>query len=835
MNGIIGNNESNDGKVNAGMKVSRQWLSQYLDLSGYHAAELAEKLTRSGVEVEAVEARNAGVSGVLIGYVKTREKHPNADKLSVCTVDVGSGEALQIVCGAANVAAGQKVPVAVVGAILPGNFKIKRAKLRDVESQGMICSAKELGLNDKLLPKEQQEGILVLPADSPVGLAITEYLALDDEVLELSLTPNRSDCLSMLGVAYEVGAIIERQPQLPDCQQALLSLTAVERSAPELVSVKIDAAEACTLYTARVIEGVTIGTSPQWLQNRLLAAGIRPINNVVDVTNFVLLEFGQPLHAFDYDRLPHKEICVRYAKHGERLVTLDDQERELEPSMLVIADGEQAIALAGVMGGASSEVTHHTTNILLESAKFSGSVIRKTSKQLGLRSESSLRFEKEVNVEGVTAALDRAATLIAELAGGRIADGVVSAVTAEPQPVQIAITLQKINDYLGTVLTVADVEVIFARLQLSWQLIAEHQFVVDVPSRRGDLARDVDLIEEVARLYGYDRIPTSLVFGPTTVGTLTTEQTVRRLVRRRLTGMGLDEVINYSFSHPHQLANVPGFYAGRPAVTLALPMSEERSVLRQSLVPHLLDVVAFNRDHNRPDVAVFEIGHVFITDEAQLTKLPAEPLHLGLALSGQRQSAQWLQAARMTDFYDLKGIVERLLSSFGIREVTYRAIQAEGYHPGRTAEVCIQRNGETLKLGWFGQVHPGLQQQLGLGDTFVAEFDLNVLTAFADNDIGYEAVARFPESKRDLAIVVDKLLPSAQILDTIRQFGGELLKSIQVFDVYTGDKIATDKKSVAVSLVFRHDDRTLQDEEVQQSVDRIVQALADQIAAELRK
>jgi phenylalanyl-tRNA synthetase beta chain len=557
---------------------------------------------------------------------------------------------------------------------------------------------------------------------------------------------------------------------------------------------------------------------------------------VVDVTNFVMLEFGQPLHAFDRDRLSEGIINVRFAREGEQLQTLDGQVRTLQPSMLVIADGDQAIALAGVMGGSSSEVTAQTTRILLESAKFAGSIVRKTSRQLALRSESSLRFEKEVNIDGVTAALDRAASLLAELAGGTIVEGIVSASTVSSADVSVDISLDKINQYLGTSLQTNDVQAIFERLcfQSEW-LADEHIFRVSIPKRRGDISRDVDLIEEVARLFGYDNIPTSLVFGDTTVGALSPTQSIRRNVRRTLIGIGIDEVINYSFTHPQKAEIVPGVYGGKPAVRLSLPMSEERSVLRQSLIPHLLDVATHNRNHNQSDVAVFEIGHVFVSDETTLNQLPEQPLHLGFLLTGLAQPGQWLQSARAVDFYDLKGVLDRLLASLGIFHAQYQLHSAEGYHPGRTAQITVERAGEQIILGVAGQLHPNVQQMQDLSDTYVAELDFDVLTALVDTQIGYRSLPKYPESKRDLALVVGREVPSIAMVDIIRQAGGELLQSVQVFDVYTGDKIDITKKSVAFALQFRHDDRTLQDEEVQALIDRILQMLAATFAAELRK
>ncbi|MBW7459711.1 phenylalanine--tRNA ligase subunit beta, partial [Paenibacillus sepulcri] len=426
--------------------------------------------------------------------------------------------------------------VAVVGAKLPGDFAIKRAKLRGVESQGMICSAKELGLNEKLLPKDQQEGIMVLPEGTAVGKSILDVLAIEDEVLELDLTPNRSDCLSMLGVAYEVGALTGRPVQLPDTK---VSDAAEEASSH--ITVNIEAEEHCTHYAARYIKGVKIGPSPQWMQNRLIAAGVRPINNVVDITNFVLLEYGQPLHAFDADKVESGSIVVRLAREGETIVTLDDQERKLEPHMLLITDGERPLALAGVMGGASSEVTASTVNILLESARFNGATIRKTSRQVGLRSESSIRFEKGVDPARVIPALDRAASLMAKYAQGLVLEGIVEELADSPEEVVVTMTLDKINRYLGTELSKLETEIIFGRLQFPFEFGPNGVFTVNVPSRRGDITRDVDIIEEVARLHGYDEIPTTAIEGPSTPGALTKPQAIRRELRRRLTDAGLNE------------------------------------------------------------------------------------------------------------------------------------------------------------------------------------------------------------------------------------------------------------------------------------------------------
>jgi phenylalanyl-tRNA synthetase beta chain len=811
------------------MNVSYQWLSQYVNLEGYSASELAEKLTRSGIEVDIVENLNKGVTQVVVGYVQAREKHPDADKLSVCTVDVGASELLQIVCGAKNVAAGQKVPVALVGAKLPGDLHIKRAKLRGVESMGMICSAKELGLNEKLLPKEQQEGILVLPEDTKVGASILDVLGINDEVLELDLTPNRSDCLSMIGTAYEIAAILGREVKLPEANVGLHPSTA---KVSEQLKVNITAAAGCSRYTARIISGVSIGASPLWLQNRLMAAGVRPINNVVDVTNFVMLEYGQPLHAFDAAKLEGGRIDVRFAEEGETFVTLDGAERTLSSHMLLITDGVKPIALAGVMGGANSEVSAETTAIVLESAKFDGGTVRKASRQLGLRSEASLRFEKEVNADAVVPALDRAAALIAELAGGSISEGIADCLVQAAEPVSITITLDKINRYLGTSLSALEIQVILSRLHFPYTRGGDGEWTVHVPLRRGDITRDVDLIEEFARLYGYDNIPSTPITGVTTPGSLTKEQTIRRTLRRLLTESGIHEVVTYSFTHPQQIAGFAGMYPQAKPVALAMPMSEERSVLRTSLIPHLLDTVTYNRNRNWNDVAIFEIGKVFVTAEEQLTAQPQEKWMLGLVLTGARAAEYWGGKAEKASFYDLKGVLEKVTATLGIEEVSYTAAKPEGFHPGRTAEIAL---GGARAIGRIGQLHPALQQAKDLDDAYVLEIELEPLIEQANFRIEYKALPKYPAIGRDMAIVVDTSVPVEAIRRSVKETAGALLESIDVFDVYTGERLGGGKKSVAFALVYRHPDRTLTDDEVADLHGKVVAALQQTFAAELRK
>ncbi|WP_025690594.1 phenylalanine--tRNA ligase subunit beta [Paenibacillus zanthoxyli] len=814
------------------MKVSTGWLADYISLEDVIAEELADKITDAGIEIDGVERRNKGLSGIVTGFVKSKEKHPDADKLNVCIVDAGQEEDLQIVCGAKNVAAGQKVPVALVGAKLPG-LEIKKAKLRGVVSQGMICSAKELGLNDKLLPKELQEGILVLPEDTEIGQDITKVLGLNDEILEFDLTPNRSDCLSMIGAAYETSAILGRELSLPNPGRDIIEIAV---PASDAISVSIENEEHCKHYAVRYIAGVKPAPSPLWMQNRLMAAGVRPINNIVDITNYVMLEYGQPLHAFDADRLEGGTLGVRLAREGELLTTLDGQERKLEPHMLVIADAAKAVALAGVMGGLNSEVTDQTVNIVLESARFDGGTIRKTSRQLGLRSEASLRFEKEVDPRSVIPALNRAASLLSTYAGGSVHEGIIQAGTDEVQERVIKLSLDKLNRRLGTDLSLLEVKTLFARLHFSCGDAEQGMIEVSVPTRRGDISWDVDLFEEIARLYGYDNIPTTPIEGPTTPGGLTGPQALRRALRKLLADGGYQEVLGYSFIQPEQTALFPALTEGGVAVKLAMPMSEERSVLRTSLLPQLLDIAQYNLNRRQSDLALFEIGTVFVTDEEQLTRQPCEFQTLGLLLTGSKAAKQWNVAAEPVDFFDLKGALESVFAYLGLENaVVFEGDSPQGYHPGRSASVYLNGEGGRVKLGTIGQIHPDLQRKQDLEDTYAAEILLSPLYEAARTSLQYSELPRFPGMERDIAVVVDSEVPVSRLLDAIREQGGSLLQSAQVFDVYTGGKLESGKKSIAISLLYRHTEHTLTDEEVSEVHDKVLAALQQSFGANLRK
>ncbi|MBS4194944.1 phenylalanine--tRNA ligase subunit beta [Lederbergia citri] len=803
------------------MLVSYKWLKDYVDLDGVTARELAEKITRSGIEVDGVEQLSAGIKDVVVGHVLECEKHPEADKLNKCLVDIGEDAPVQIICGAPNVAKGQKVAVAKVGAVLPGNFKIKKAKLRGEESNGMICSLQELGIEGKLVVKEFAEGIYVFPENTEVGADALQLLNLDDEVLELDLTPNRADALSMIGVAYETAAILNKEVQLPE-----MTAKASNEKAEDYISVRVDAKEENPLYTAKIIKNVKITPSPLWLQTRLMSAGIRPHNNVVDVTNYILLEYGQPLHAFDYDRFGSKEVVVRLANEGEKIVTLDDTERTLTADQLVITNGTEPVALAGVMGGANSEVGNDTTTILLESAYFTGGSIRSTSKHHGLRSEASSRYEKGVDPERVRPAAERAAQLIAELAGGEVLEGMIEANHLRIEPAIVSITLEKINRVLGTNINKETVMEIFNRLKFE-VAVEDETFIVTVPTRRGDITIEEDLVEEVARLYGYDDIPKTLPKSASLPGGLNKVQSRRRAVRAFLEGAGLYQAITYSLTSEDKATRFA--IETRDPIKLAMPMSEERSRLRLSIVPQLLESVSYNLARQHDSIALYEIGSVFLNNGQG--NQPEEREHIAGAITGLWVENEWQGEKKPVDFFVAKGILEGLFNKLGVSEnIEWRRAELDGMHPGRTAEILL--SGEFI--GFVGQVHPHLQKALDLKNTYVFEIKAGPLFNYELPPLVYTPIPRFPSINRDIALVVDKAVSAGTLSAIIKDAGKKLLKSVRVFDLYEGEHMEEGKKSIAFSLTYSDPERTLTDEEVVKAHNKVLTELKDKAGAELR-
>jgi phenylalanyl-tRNA synthetase beta chain len=805
------------------MLVSYEWLSQYVDLEGISPEDIAEEMNRTGIEVEVIYTRDPGVNGVVVGEVLAVEPHPEADRLNICTVNVGKGQLLQIVCGAKNVAAGQRVPVALIGAKLPGGVHIKKAKLRGVESHGMICSAKELGFPDKVLMKEQTEGIFVLEPDAPVGMDIKEYLSMDDQVIELQLTPNRSDCLGMWGVAHEVAAIFDRELRLPVISEQVPS------EAGTGVEVVVESVEDCPFYAAQVVGNLEVGPSPQWMQNRLISAGIRPINNIVDITNYVMLETGQPLHAFDFDKIANGQILVRRANDGEKIVTLDDVERECDPEMLLVTDGQEPLAVAGVMGGASSEVTKETKTVLLEAAFFNPLTVRQTSKNLGLRSEASTRFEKGVDPEQILPALYRAVQLLRQLCGGVVSSDASVHKAGDVEEVTISLRHERLVNLLGVQISPDEVMDIFRRLRLPAEF-ENDVYQVQIPTRRPDLMMEVDLVEEVARLYGYDRIPATLPWGQQLPGALTKEQKLRRDARHMLRELGLNEVVTYSLTSDEAEQEIASLYDLQP-IRVAMPMSKEHAVLRTTLLPQLIKVAAYNVHRGNERVQLFEVGKVYLTQEETLTDLPEERLQLAALIAGPKAASIWkTPQVDAQNFYELKGILESVLERFGVRDAEYQAADLNGFHPGRTA-LCVV---EDEVIGVLGQLHPKLSKEYDLSEPVVLQLDLEKLLK-KDLQVIYEPIPRYPAVTRDLAVTVDENVPAGRIEAGIRKVAGELLESVTLFDVFTGEQIGEGKKSVAYSLVFRTKDRTLTDEEVHQIHERIVHYLTEQFGAQLRQ
>jgi len=804
------------------MLVSLNWLSQYVDISDINPEDLAERITRTGIEVESVDVL-ASATDVVIGHVLERKQHPNADKLSLCKVDLGEIEGpVQIVCGAKNVAAGQKVIVAKNGAVLPGNFKIKKSKLRGEESNGMICSLKEIGIEQKLVPTQYADGIFVCSEDAPVGMDAIKYLQFNDTVIELGLTPNRMDCLSMYGVAYEVGAILSREVKFTS-----FDVEEIAVAAKDLIKVTIQT-EKSPVYLGRVIKNIIIQESPQWLQATLIAAGMRPKNNVVDITNYVMLETGQPLHAFDYETISTKQVLIREANDGEMIKTLDEQERQLVQGDLIVTDGQKPIAIAGVMGGFETEVTDRTTTVLLESAMFDRLSVRKTATRLNLRSEASARFEKGIDPNRVELALNRAAKLLQELATGQVATGIVAENNFKVNPVSLKITAAKINHILGTIMNNEEVANVWQRLQFKYELIND-EFTVHIPSRRLDITIIEDLIEEVGRIYGYDNIPTKLP-AMNIKGGYKPIQILRNKVHQTLMACGLTQVITYSLTTPDkavQFISCP--LRKQDMVALSMPMSKERSYLRQSTIPQLLEVIRYNNARTLMDVAIYEIGKVYSQENGNYI----EEMKISGAVTGEIIFNKWQAKVEKADFYMAKGYVETLLTEIGHLEVSYLPIEASQYpdfHPGRSAMILV--NDEVV--GVVGQIHPEVQHALNLNETYVFELSLTRLFSLTTTKSEYQLIPKHPGMGRDIALVVNREILASELVETIKKAAPKLLQSVDVFDVYEGKGVEEGKKSIAISLFYLNDEKTLTDEELQPVHQKVLEALTKEHQAILR-
>ncbi len=801
------------------MKVTYNWLKEFVDFD-LSVDELANLLTMLGLEVDAIEYSGAGLDEVVVAQVVERTQHPNADKLSLCRVDNGR-EILNIVCGAQNFSAGDKVALAQLGATLPGDFKIKRSKIRGEESFGMLCSEKELGLAD------ESAGIMVLSADFVLGTPVFEALGIKDTIFEIGLTPNRADCLSVIGVAREIAAKLGKKVRyathvVPESDETIAKVASVEILDPDL----------CPRYTARYISGCTIAPSPQWLANRLKAVGQRSINNVVDITNYVLMEYGHPLHAFDFRQLGGNRIIVKRAAEGEKFTTLDGQERVLNSSDLTIRDAGRAVALAGIMGGENSEIAADTTDILLESAYFNPSAIRLTSKRLGIHTESSHRFERGADLDIVTTALDRAATLIAELSGGKVAKGVIDAFPAPQPPRKIAFRIARAAEIIGVALDEQTISTIFENLEFTVKSAGKGSLEVTIPFFRVDIEREIDLVEEVARLYGFENIPMTMPFAKVCSDQIPRYQRLERQVRNLFVGEGFNEVINFSFSSHSdiQKLNFADSDRRRAAVALLNPLVDEHAVMRTTLLPALLQTTAMNFSLRNFNLRLFEMRRVYWVNPG--AELPDEPLHIAGVMTGLRAVEGWNQSREQVDFYDMKGVVETVAALFKLPPLTFIQGGVEPfYHPGKSAAVlCADK-----LLGTVGEIHPDVQEAFELDKTvYYFELDFAKLVEMSADVLAITPPSRFPDTYRDIAMLIAVQTTSSAVVDCIKGVKSDKVTTVEIFDLYTGDKIPPGQKSLAVRVRYGSCERTLTDEEVGKIHQRIVSALTAGLDVTLR-
>lgn len=804
------------------MKVSTKWLNEYVPVLDLDREKLAEKIARTAVEIAGDYQMQDGLKKVVVGHVLSLEPHPDSDHLNVCQVDVGQEEPYQIVCGAPNIAQGQKVIVALPNSWIGGHTKIKKGKMRGIVSMGMICSLQELGFAEGVVPKEYADGIYVLPADATPGEEVFSYLGMDEDIIDVDITPNRADLLSMRGVAYEVAAMYDRQVTLPEVKVTEVS----DDQVANYVSVQAPS-DLVPTYQMRVIKDVKVGPSPLWIQSRLWNAGIRPINNVVDVTNYVLLEYGQPLHAFDYQTFAtDKQVVVRSAQDGEKFVTLDGEDHELKTGDLVITDGQKPVGLAGIMGGLESEVTEKTQTVALEAAVFDGQTLRKTARRENFHTEASVRFERGINVATVREALDKAAMMIAELGQGQVVAGVAQANEVDTADREIEITATRINHVLGTSLSQTEVAKIFSQLGFGVTENGEN-LVVAVPVRRWDIEIDADLVEEVARIYGYDNIPTTLPTYEATPGKYTPKQKLIRDARQIMEASGLSQAISYGLT---TYAKAQRFLLDTGKATeLDFPMSSDHTTARMNLLSGLLDDLAYNVARKNEDVALYEQGRVFLRQDG--SDRPTEIEHLAGAMTGLFHHADWQGHKTPADFFLAKGIVEHLLTTLGVSGVTYQATGAhEEMHPGRTADIYAG----DVYLGFVGEVHPNLLKELRLKRTYVFELDLDKILGLDKLAQIYQPISKYPAVSRDIALAVNSDVHNQDLVDCIVKNGGKNLKEVKLFDLYQGEHLAKGLKSLAYSLVFQNADKTLVDEDVNQAFAKIEKALKEEFNVTVR-
>ena len=804
------------------MIVTQSWLKDFVDFD-LAPEDLSHRLTMAGLEVDAMEKLGEGLDNVIVARLASVDPHPDADRLTICQVETGN-DTVQVVCGAKNHRAGDLVALAQVGALLPGDFKIKKSKIRGQLSLGMLCSEKELGL------AEESEGILILPEGLRLGRPVFDALGLKDVRFELGLTPNRPDCLSILGVAREVAAMVGAPVKIPR------EIPSEEGpSMAEATSIAVEEPDLCPRYAARLIRGVKIGPSPEWLVRRLESVGMRSINNVVDVTNYILMELGHPLHAFDFNLLRGRRIVVKRAAEGEVFSTLDSQARLLGRDDLVICDAEGPVALAGVMGGENSEVQPDTIDILLESAYFNPVAIRRTSKRLGIHTESSHRFERGADVNMVPVALNRATALIQEVAGGAVAKGSIDVYSKTVPEKKLTITTRRTNDILGLKLETLEIQRLLRSIGLDVEPAGDRvdeALYVSVPTFRPDLEREIDLIEEVARLNGYDRIPSTMPAGRAICHRPTGHQRQVTCARNAMVTAGYSEVINYSFisSGVWDGLRLDANDHRRRTVPILNPLTEEQAVMRTSLVPSLLETAARNLAYRSRDLALFELRPVFHPVDQE--ELPREGLRLTAVRCGRREPEGWAQDQQTVDFFDLKGVLENLLETFRISDVVWDAGRSEPFlHPGKS---CTLLSGERI-LGTLGEIHPKVLESYDI-DTplYLFDLDFEALSDVSGAFGGFKPLSRFPDVYRDSAFLLDEEVSAKQVFDVLSEAKSRYVEDVILFDLYRGPGIPDGKKSLAIRVRYRSVEKTLTDEEINAVHGKMVDALGKKLGAEIR-
>lgn len=810
------------------MQVSIKWLKDYIDFTET-PEQLADKLTMAGIPVENVVDPGEGLEKVVTGRIEKLEPHQNSDHLQICTMNVGLAENIIIVTGAQNVAEGQVVPVAMVGAHLPNGMKISKGKLRGVASSGMLCSAQELKLDLEKLPEEQKTGIFILPSDTPVGIPAKDVLGLNDVVLEFELTANRADCFSVFGLVREIAAITGNKPHFPEIKVNEDDNTKLN----DIFSVEIADPDLCSRFSTRMLKNVKIGPSPEWMQQRLEGAGIRSINNVVDVTNFVMIELGHPMHAYDYDKITGKKLIARRAIEGEELHTLDDTSRKAKGEMLVIADSEKAAGLAGIMGGFETEITDTTTTVVLESADFYGPCIRRTARACGLSSEASGRFERGVDSETTIKALDRAAQLLQEMGACTVCEGIVDVYPNPKQANYVTFTPEQINNHLGTNIAKDVMLNIITSVGFDVTKDENDEITVKVPSWRNDVTCMADISEEIARLHGFDKIKSTLPNGVSMQGTQSAKQTFIDKVKASLSSQGLYETISFALTNEETFnkLNIPQDSPLRKAVPIMNPLSDEYPLVRTTLLSSIFDNLARNLARKNDDVALFEVGSVFFPKALPVTELPDEVVKIAGAITGRRNAQGWNQTNDMVDFYDAKGIIEELLANLRVTRYTVEAGTHYAMHPGKTA---LFKKGRDV-IATVGEVHPAVLSAYGITKpVYIFELDATIVMKYMAKDLKYKALPKYPATSRDLAMLVDVDVNATDIEKAMTKAAGQNLTQITLFDVYTGKQVEEGQKSLAFSLTFQSNDKTLTDAEIDPAIEKIVAKLQKDFNANLR-